>query len=122
MTCKTVTFDYQDKRQLSDVTVLTRLADIFLLATSRDDGAVFTARKDQFSFEISRDSFLRLADQRVFPPVLMQAFEKMDQRMMAYDARCCKRAGDCRPSLARLQDDVEGLDGLKITMQRLRLG
>ena len=122
MNCKTVTFDYQDTRQLSDVTVITRLADIFLLATSRDDGAVFTARKGQFFFEISRDSFLRLVDQKVFPPVLMQAFEKMDQRMTAYDARCCKRTGTCRPSLARLQDDVDGVEGLKITMRRLRLG
>ncbi|WP_435641373.1 hypothetical protein [Micavibrio aeruginosavorus] len=122
MTQKSVTFDYYDKRQLSDVTVLTRLPDIFLLATSRDDGAVFTARKDQFSFEISRDSFLRLADQKVFPPVLLQAFAKIDERMTAYDARCCERSEPCRPSLARLEDDVEGFDGLKISMRRLRQG
>ena len=66
MAGKVVSFEYVDKKQLSDITVFTRLTDAFLLAVSRADDAVLVAKKDTLTFTVGYDSFLRLMDQLVF--------------------------------------------------------
>ena len=133
MAGKTVSFEYKDKKQLSDITVITRLADIFLLAVSRADDATFTAKKDQFTFHINHESFLRLAEQRVFPGPLVAAFEKADARLSVYDqSRTSFRArlwDSLRFSnqiqqgspLAVSPHDVAGVDGLRVIVRRYGL-
>ena len=133
MAGKVVSFEYVDKKQLSDITVMTRLSDAFLLAVSRADDAVFTAKKDTFTFTVGYDSFLRLMDQLVFYPSMVEAFAKADARMKEFDAQRSTfgaRLVDAFRNHSRMtaglplavfEEKIDLVDDLKVSIKRYGL-
>lgn len=133
MAGKIVSFEYVDKKQLSDITVFTRLTDAFLLAVSRADDAVLVAKKDTLTFTVGYDSFLRLMDQLVFYPSMVEAFNKADARMKEFDAQRSTFGARLTDAfryqglmtsgqpLAVCEEKIDLVDDLKVSIKRYGL-